>query len=154
MSLLRSGKRTQVAGRDIGKGLQTLINKFKARTVPELLNKIRAWESKEVSRMLAQDREDRVEAIHDQAEMLVSLTDGAVNVADVVDRVEALFTDDGLGVAGVITCSSVHRSKGLEASTVYVLYSTLYPRGTSREEENIEYVAITRAINRLVKVVG
>lgn len=154
MALLRSGKRTVVAGRDIGMGLRGLIRKLKAKSVPDLLNRIRSWEAREVSRMLAQKRDDKVDAIHDQAECLIALCDGAASVGAVEDRIEGLFKDDGLGVAGVITCSSIHRSKGLEADTVFVLYNTLYPRGVSREEENIEYVAITRAKNRLVKVVA
>jgi superfamily I DNA/RNA helicase len=154
MSLLRSGKRARVAGRDIGQGLRTLLRKLKARSVPALIEGIRNWEEREVHRALKAQREDKAENIHDQAEMLISLTDGAKNVDEVVARIEALFTDDGLGVAGVITCSSVHRSKGLEADKVFVLTGTLYPRGVSREEENIEYVAITRAKKVLVKVVA
>jgi superfamily I DNA/RNA helicase len=55
-----------------------------------------------------------------------------------------------MGMAGVITCSSVHKAKGLEAERVFVLAKTL--RGGSREEENIAYVAYTRAKMDLVLV--
>lgn len=161
MSLLRSGKRTRIAGRDIGAGLISLIRKMKARSVPELLKKISAWEQRELERLLArfEGKGDlsqnstymtRQDAIHDQAEMLVSLTDGAPSVSEVEQRITALFTDDGLGVAGMITCSSVHKSKGLEADRVYILADTL--RNNSDEERNICYVAITRAKSTLVYV--
>jgi superfamily I DNA/RNA helicase len=160
MTLLRNGKRTRVAGRDIGAGLSSLVRKFRARSVPELLTKIGAWESRETARVDAMLKtatngrkrtlETKIEGIRDQAEMLVSLTDGAQSVSDVEARIGALFTDDGLGQAGVITCSSVHRSKGLEASRVFVLSDTL--RSHNQEELNIQYVAITRAKDTLVMV--
>jgi len=162
MTLLRSGKRARIAGRDIGAGLKSLVRKFKATSVPTLLQKIASWEAREVSRldvMLAKATngrratlESKIEAIHDQATMLVSLTDGAKNVGEVDARIDALFSDDGLGDAGIITCSSVHKSKGLEARRVFVLAATL--RNNSQEERNIHYVAVTRAIETLVMVAG
>lgn len=161
MQLLRAGKRARVAGRDIGKGLQALIRKMKASSVPQLLSKIEGWAAKEKSRLTTQAAaaqngrkaaiEAKIDAVLDQADMLISLADGAKNVAEVEGRIEALFTDpDGVGVAGVITCSSVHRAKGLEADRVFILRDTL--RGGDIEEENIAYVAITRAKKELVWV--
>lgn len=162
MKLLRSGKRTRVAGRDVGKGLTSLIRKMKARSVPELLAKIEAWATRETARHRAQltkatngrkrALEAKIEAVLDQADMMTSLTDGARNVSEVEARIDALFTDDGLGQAGMITCSSVHRAKGQEADRVFVLRDTL--RNYSIEEENITYVAITRAKKTLVWVKG
>lgn len=160
MALLRSGKRARVAGQDIGKGLVALVRKFKARSVPDLLAKIESWAAREVSRhetAMTQATNGRkktlqakIETIYDQAEMLTSLADGARNVDEVTTRVEALFVDDGLGDAGMITCSSVHKAKGLEANRVFILADTL--RGGTIEEDNIRYVAITRAKNELVWV--
>lgn len=160
MKLLRAGKRTKVAGRDIGKGLTALVRKLRARTVPELLAKIEAWAGREVQkhqRALEAATNGRktalkakIEAIHDQADMLSSLADGAKNVDEIMARVESLFTDDGLGAAGVITCSSVHRAKGMEADRVFILAETL--RDGNQEERNICYVAITRAKHELVWV--
>lgn len=160
MKLLRLGKRTRIAGRDIGTGLKTLIRKFRARSVPDLLAKISAWEKRDVARTTIQlnvatngrkrTLQAKIDGIIDQAEMLSSLADGARNVEEVIDRVDALFTDDGLGDAGIITCSSVHKAKGMEADKVYVLTDTL--RDHNQEERNIAYVAITRAKNTLVYV--
>lgn len=150
MSLLRAGKRTRVAGRDIGAGLKTLVKKMRARTIPEFLKKVDAWMSRETNRALAANRPEKVEAIRDQAEMLMSFADNARSVSEVEERITALFTDDGLGEAGMITCSSVHRSKGLEADRVFILADTL--RASNDEEMNIQYVAITRAKKTLVMV--
>ena len=158
MKLLRAGKRTRVAGKDVGKGLTTLVRKLKARSVPDLLAKIEAWAQRENARHEAALKaatngratalKAKIEATLDQADMLASLAEGARSVTEVEGRIEALFTDDGLGQAGVITCSSVHRAKGLEADRVFVLKDTL--RDNNQEEQNIAYVAITRAKRELV----
>lgn len=160
MRLLRSGKRTRIAGRNIGSGLVILVRKMKGRSVPELLSKIEAWATKTNARHEAQlssatnGRKKtiaaKMEAVLDQAEMLTSLADGAKNVAEVEARIVALFTDDGLGDKGMIVCSSVHKAKGKEADRVFILRDTL--RETTEEEVNITYVAITRAKNELVWV--
>jgi DNA helicase-2/ATP-dependent DNA helicase PcrA len=159
MKLLRSGKRARVAGRDIGKGLVSLVRKLKGRSVPDLLAKIERWSNREIARhdaILAQATNGRrtaiqakIEAISDQALMLTELADGAKSVDEVTARVESLFASDG-AVAGTVTCSSVHRSKGLEANRVFILRDTL--RSGNNEEENIAYVAITRAKQSLVWV--
>lgn len=156
IGLLRSGKRARVAGRDIGKGLLALVRKLAkgaaANSVPEFLERVEGWRSREVTRLEAAKKTSRIEAINDQAEMLIEMASNANSVRDVEARIDALFTDDGLGQAGVITCSSVHRAKGLEAERVFVLKGTLYRMGVTTEEENIEYVAITRAKQTLVWV--
>lgn len=160
MRLLRNGKRCRIAGRDIGKGLIALVRKFRAKSVPDLLGRINTWQTRETIRLTAKfsgkldspTYQQRLEAISDQAEMLCSLTDNCRNVDEVTNRIVALFTDDGLGDAGVVTCSSVHKAKGLEADKVFVLMDTM--RDNSDEERNILYVAVTRAINTLVYVRG
>lgn len=160
MKCLRAGKRTQVAGRDIGQGLVTLIRRLKARSVPELLERIEGWMTREQRRHRAQLEAAspsrraalvaKVEAVEDQANTLSTLTEGATSVAAVEGVITRLFTDDGLGAAGLITCSSVHKAKGLEADRVFILRDTL--RDTTQEAENIAYVAITRAKHTLVWV--
>ena len=147
MSLLKRGTRTVIAGRDVGKGLQGLITKFKAKSIPDLMAKISTWEQRETDRVIKRYQlrpavlEQRTEAIRDQADMLTSLAEGAGSVYDVVNNITTLFADKSAGA--VVTCSSVHRAKGLEANRVFVLADTL--RADKQEEVNITYVAITRA---------
>jgi len=149
MSLLKAGKRARIAGKDVGKGLVALIRKMAARSVPDLMGKIAVWEQREIDRLTKRYQarpaalQQRIEAAQDQAAMLTSLAEGAHSVDDVSAAITTLFTDDGLGAAGVITCSSVHRAKGLEANRVFILAHTL--RSHTQEEINISYVAITRA---------
>jgi hypothetical protein len=70
------------------------------------------------------------------------LAEGAKSVEEIANKVRGLFEDDGLGEAGLITCSSVHKAKGLEANRVFILMKTI--RYHSQEERNIAYVAIDR----------
>jgi ATP-dependent DNA helicase UvrD/PcrA len=154
IKLLRAGKRTRVAGQDIGKGLVTLVKKLKARSVPDLLARIERWASKEISRLNTQLEaatngrkatiQAKIDAINDKAGMLIAMADGAPNVEEIVSRIESLFADKG---EHMIVCSSVHKAKGKEANRVFILRSTLRAGG---EEDNIAYVAITRAKKELV----
>ncbi len=157
LQLLRSGKRAHVAGRDIGKGLITMIRNLKAASVPDLLRKVGTWQEREIRRLTAQITnktkntiEGRLDAIDDQAEMVRALAVEARSVEDVRLKIDQLFADDGLGAAGLITLSSVHKAKGLEADRVFLLSHTF--RDTSQEELNLSYVAITRAKHRLTWV--
>ncbi len=160
MKLLRAGKRTKINGMEIGKGLVNLVRKLKARSVPEFLGKVVSWETKQIVRlkgMLDQAEENRKKFIeskmadvNDRAAMLLELADGAKNVDEIQNRIENLFKDDGLGDAGMIVCSSIHRAKGLEADRVFILEDTL--RQWNTEEQNLCYVAITRAKKTLVWV--
>jgi len=161
MKLLRAGKRTKIAGRDIGQGLIALVRKLKGRSVPDFLGKVAAWEAREVARLqpaLAKATngrkktiEQKIEGIQDKASMLSSLADGAPSVEEIEARITGLFTDDGLGDKGLIVCSSVHKAKGREADRVFILKDTLrFDAGG--EESNVIYVAVTRAKNELVWV--
>ncbi len=159
MRLLKQGKRTRIMGNDIGKGLINLIRKFKATSVPNFLTKVESWCVRESSRVETQIAaatngrkkalQSKLEGIAEKAEMLTSLAEGAKNVQEVLDRIEHLFSDNK-NTEGMITCSSVHRAKGLEANRVFVMKDTI--RYHTKEENNIEYVAITRAKNTLVFV--
>jgi DNA helicase-2/ATP-dependent DNA helicase PcrA len=156
LSLLKNGKRARIAGKDIGKSLSAVIRKIAkgaaAHSIPALLERISVWEKREVDRMLKAGRESQAEMARDKADMLTELATASNSVSDLIGRIEALFTDDGLGHLGVITLSSVHKAKGLEADRVFVLTGTL--RDHDDEERNIQYVAFTRAKTTLVMVHG
>ncbi len=170
MACIRERKRVRIQGRDIGAGLIALVKKLAkgkaSDSLDRLLERIVSWRDKECERARAKDRDDLVEGIIDKAETLLVVADGATGVRDLEGRLADLFADDG--APATVVCSSVHKAKGLEALRVFVLRPTLYPKPFRRhgapdpppevlrlralEERNIEYVAVTRAMQTLVWV--
>lgn len=152
LTLLRNGVRARMAGRDVGGSIMALVNKLKARTIPELLTALSTWERKQVTRFASRGELDQVDRVHDQADVIFALAEDADDIQHVKDKCEHLFVDDG--EADMVLASSVHKAKGLEAERVWLLQQSLYRRGDSQEERNIEYVAITRARVHLTIVEG
>lgn len=155
MKLLRAGKRAKVEGRKVGEGLVALIKKLKAKSIPDFLKKLTAWEEKEIARAKAAAKTEeqankKVDDISDKAECLRELASGMTGLPELNARIADLFAD---GVGGAfIVCSSIHRAKGRETDNVFVLEDTLKDNGI--EEQNIRYVAISRAKHRLTYVQG
>lgn len=154
MTLLKRGVRARVKGRDIGKGIVALVRKLRASSVDELKTKLAARTAKELAAAASIGDEDaraaREQFVRDQEGIVLALAQTAAVVEDVVRKCEELFTDDD--TAGAVTCSSVHKAKGLEAERVYLLAGTF--RSGKLEEDNLRYVAITRAKRTLAWVSG
>ena len=74
---------------------------------------------------------------------------GAVEAPSKICQVTSNGNCDEAGAASVM-CSTVHKAKGLEADRVWILEDTLKSGGL--EEENIRYVAYTRARKELCLV--
>jgi superfamily I DNA/RNA helicase len=77
------------------------------------------------------------------------LAETTQSIAELQQKLTTLFSDEGVS-EGVVMCSTIHRAKGLEAGRVWVLEDTL--KGGNLEEENLRYVAVTRAKDELVLV--
>ncbi len=163
MALLRAQKRVRVQGRNIGEGLASLVRTLStgeaARSLPAFFDRLRRWQERQLARAERLQRPDLAEAVRDKAETLVAIADGATGPQELRVRLESLFADTG--AADAIVCSTVHKAKGLEAQRVFVLRPTLMPPlppgkertpKQVREEQNIQYVAMTRAQATLVWV--
>lgn len=155
LQLLRRKKRARMAGRDIGAGIQTIVRKlgvYEKSPIEDMLTKLNSWESKTCTRLASYGQVALIDRCRDQAAMIRALAEDAEDMGDLTNRVDWLFTDEN--TAKQILCSSVHKAKGLEANRVYILQESLYRRGVTPEEQNIEYVAITRAKSHLTLVTG
>jgi superfamily I DNA/RNA helicase len=157
LKCLRLGKRAKIEGKDIGKGLLNLVNKLATgparKSIGNLLEKLTAWEDREVARARKskdKNADARIEAIEDKAETLRQLAEGLANVEELRTRLNELFEDSN-GHRPKITCSTVHKAKGLESDRAFLLSNT-FRKATDIEEENIRYVAITRAKKELTWV--
>jgi len=149
MYFLKNGRPATIQGRDIGTSLAAFVKKSAANSVVELCEYIEKWRDTECKRLAAKRRD--TQAVEDRAECILALSDGAKTVMDVVNTIERLFADDDN--AKRIVLSSTHKAKGMERDTVWMLAST-YRRRPEIEEENLYYVAVTRARKELYVVHG
>lgn len=147
--LLRKDKKARIVGKNIGEALTALAGKLalSCTTIPEFIASVVRWRDEQIAHWAAAEREDRVEDVRERASMMVDLAEGAGDLDNFYTRLSALFTDETGN--DTIILSSVHKAKGLEANRVFILARTLYTHGRSLEEENLEYVAVTRTKNDL-----
>jgi len=149
MGFLAEDRRAAIQGRDIGAQLAAFVKKSKAQSVESLRSYVEEWAGKECARLAAKHRD--TQAVEDRAACLIALSEGLSSVADVVSRIEGLFADTNDGSR--ITLSTTHKAKGLERDRVWMLSAT-YRRRPGVEEDNLAYVAMTRARKVLVLVEG
>jgi DNA helicase-2/ATP-dependent DNA helicase PcrA len=154
---VRAHKPVRMMGRDIGEGLIAVIKKMRAHTLEELDDAIRAWSDREISKALSKRLEAKAQRIQDQCDTIVAMCEGMPEnertVAHLTTRIRDLFTD----VANTprTTLATVHKSKGMEAHRVFVLDPYLMPSKYAKldwqqvQEENLRYVAYTRALDTL-----
>lgn len=154
--LIRAGRKAVIIGTDIGKGLISLLEKMKAETVHDLLINLDEYKRKEMDKLLLANKASQAASLADKVETLVAISDGCYTMQDVVSKIESVFSDSSEGV----TFSSVHRAKGLQADRVFLLRPELMPHPMAQkdwemqQEENIEYVAVTRTLKELYYVHG
>lgn len=159
LALLREGVRARIEGKDVGASLCSLVRRLgkgRGRTMPGFKEKLSAWEKRELDRAKEikseSTRHDRIELIEDKAQMLREMSAGLQSASELITRIEDLFEDDG---RPSVVCSTIHKSKGLEAERVFILESSFNTkRSGGIEELNIRYVAVTRAMRELVYVIG
>jgi superfamily I DNA/RNA helicase len=149
MALLKEGRRANIQGRDVGASLAAFVKKSRAKSVEALRDYVEDWAKKETARLAAKKRD--TQAVEDRAACLIALSDGAASVADVVARIDELFADKSDGAC--VTLSTTHKAKGLERERVWLLAGT-YRRRPGVEEDNLYYVAVTRAKHTLFLVDG
>ncbi|MCW4051196.1 MAG: ATP-binding domain-containing protein, partial [Candidatus Bathyarchaeota archaeon] len=150
---ISEGKQVHVMGREIGKGLINVIKKAggkRTKTIEELRPKLDRWEQKQIAK--ADRDETKIAAIQDRVECINILAAGLETIAELVSAIESLFSD----AQGGTKLATVHKAKGLEAPRVFILNPDLMPSKWARQEwqqeqeRNLQYVAVTRALETLV----
>jgi DNA helicase-2/ATP-dependent DNA helicase PcrA len=143
LGFLAANKPATIAGRDIGAGLLALVDRSKATSVLDMLAFVEDWRRTEADRLAVRGRDTQV--VEDKADCIAALAEGAADVAEVRARIAALFTDKDDSQR--IVCTTTHKAKGLERQRAWILADTF--SGGTIEEDNLWYVAITRAKTEL-----
>ena len=156
-SFIKRGMKATIRGRDIGKQLETLVDRMKATTIHDLLRKLDVYMHNEMTKLEAAGKESRIASLVDRVETLIALCDGVNDLGDLRYRISSIFDD--VTRSGV-TLSSVHRAKGCESNRVYILHPELMPHPLAKsewqlsQELNVKYVALTRSKSELIFVIG
>jgi superfamily I DNA/RNA helicase len=160
--LLLAGVPANIQGRDIGAGLKALLKSKSGKgcSVSLLMRRLRDYLDRERFKLLGQKRvsKTKIQALEDRVECLLMFCDGAETVEEVLEKIDDMFKDARAGDKRFVLLSSVHRAKGLEAETVWILYPELMPFAKAelpweiKQEWNLRYVAMTRSKRRMVLV--
>lgn len=147
LALLKAGTPANIQGKDLGKSLVSLIKKSKCKDVNAFLDWLAKYEEMEVERLLKAKREPGV--LQDKMECLRHLCEGTNDLEVVKENINRLFYDGG--DKNRVILSTTHKAKGLERDRVFMLADTYRP-GKNIEEDNLTYVAYTRAKRELYLV--
>lgn len=162
---LSKGVGCRIEGKDIGKNLINLANKWKVKELNSLVNKLEEYEAKETQRLRVKGAQTQAALIEDKVACLKVLiekcqSENKHTKPDLIQTIESLFTDSHEdNRKGLVTLCSVHKSKGLEWNKVYLLGRKEYmpSKWANKEwqleqERNLIYVAITRAKETLIEI--
>ena len=151
LRLLQQGMPAVVAGRDIGESLRKLLKRSKAKTIPDLHRFLQVWLTKEHKRFIP-EYPNKYERSQDRAACLDAVSRFCQTPREVDEWLQRMFSD--AEPTDLIVCSTVHKAKGLERDRVWMLsatfgYPNVKPWQDAWSEENIWYVAVTRAHKEL-----
>lgn len=153
-TMIRRGNKAIIKGQDIGEDLINFIERFNADDLHHLESLITEWTDKKHSSLIENGKELAAEAVLDKYETIMAIAQQCRTVMELIEKLRMLFSNK---VQGVVF-SSVHRAKGLEADSIYILHRELlpHPKATQEweieQEKNCEYVAYTRSKNKLIFV--
>ncbi len=168
--LIASGRPAVMAGRDIGKGLINLVNTLikpnKNMPTPAFMILLQDWKDNEINMARAQGKPYKEESVIDKSDSIsaVQSYSMAKDTSALCESIEELFAVDA---DDKILLSTIHRAKGREWETVYILDDWRIPskyakeamrRGDKRgpeqmqQETNLRYVAVTRAKEKLIYI--
>lgn len=161
--LIRRGIACHVEGKAIGAGLIGLLNKWQTNDMETLKTKLDEYLQREVAKFMAKGEEQKAETLSDKVatlHVIISTLPDDATVSNLRKAITSLFGDTPEGTKPkVFTLSTVHKSKGREWKTVYLLdRASLMPSRFARQdwqleqERNLIYVAVTRAQETLIEV--
>jgi DNA helicase-2/ATP-dependent DNA helicase PcrA len=146
-----------ILGRDIGHGLVKMVELMKAQNLDRLEEKLEIYRVREEKKLIDANRDAAVELLNDKVDCVTTFIKNLDENSRTIPGLVALMNKVFDATTGITLCT-IHKSKGLEFKTLYLLNSDLLPSRYAKQdwqkqqEANLEYVAITRAMNKLVYI--
>ncbi len=162
--LIRRGIACHVEGKEIGAGLIRLVTRFNGvSNLSILIERLEAYRDKEVAKLMSQGKEVQAEGVNDRVDTVLAIINGMpadATTADLKTKIDGMFADTPAGQRPAsISLMTIHRSKGLEFKRVFLYGRNKYMPSRFarqawqfRQEANLEYVALTRAMETLIEV--
>ena len=148
LALLKADIPANIQGRDLGKNMMSLIKRSKMTSVTGFLSWLEEYENVELDRLTKLKR--KTDIFSDKLDCLRTLCEGTNGLDGVKNNINQLFYE-GDDRKDRVILSTTHKAKGLERDRVFMLKDTYRP-GTGVEEDNLTYVAFTRARKELYLV--
>lgn len=157
--LLKNKIKSKIRGKEIGEGILALINKTKANTLDQLDNKLQQEQGNLLNKLKNKGvkkplSHPRMELLQEQIDVIQCLAEEAKTLTDLKNTLRNIFSNDTKG----ILLSTIHKAKGLENERIFFLCPELIPSRFAvqpwefEQEENLRYVAVTRAKKELLYV--
>ena len=157
--LMKNKIKSKIRGKDIGEGIISLIIKTGAKTIPDLYEGLSREQNKLLEKLQKRgvrhpSYHPKMEILQQRIEVIQCLANEVDSVKELKSMIENIFSDD---VKGIIL-STIHKAKGLENDRIFFLIPELIPSKFAtmdwqfEQEENLRYVAITRARKELIYV--
>ena len=152
--LIRRNISARVLGREVGASLIELIKLLDPATLGDLEVRLKDHSNKRLEKARKEYESsptkllEAMTKIKDEYSTLKAVMEQSSNLTDLGSNIRRLFGTRDEQRDGVVL-SSIHKAKGLEADNVWYLRTR---KMKGRQEENIEYVAITRVKKALYYV--
>lgn len=168
--LIGKGIPVHFIGRDFGKSIVGLIKALNPTSVIDLYARVEAYLTKERARLNSKKKKGRdidneLENLEDRTSCVLVFAgkmDKNASICELISTIEGFFrvneeeNGNSKEAQNAVRLSSIHRAKGLECDTVLWLYPEIELRVSTEEqqqqEDNLRYVASSRAINTLILV--
>lgn len=164
---LKVGKKAHIRGKDIGSNLKKLVQSMKQDKINVDCREdglfVRLYDDLFTTRNQIMDKSaidaqsamksPIIDAKLDMIKALEVLSEGINTTEELIEKIDEIFPKKDK--KGGISLSTVHKAKGLEANNVYIVCRSLMPSKSAKkdweiqQEQNLMYVAYTRAKNKL-----
>lgn len=159
LKMIGKGHRAIIKGREIGSNLTSIVKKMKTHDMEEFYEKLSDWKEKQINKLnkrKVKPPQSAFDTIEDKFMSINLIADDCESSWDVIKKIESMFSDE---TRNCFVFSTIHKAKGLEADTVYILGPSKIPLKWKGQQEhefqqelNIKYVAYTRGRDKLVFV--
>lgn len=138
-----------IVGKDIRVGLEKLIDKIKGDSISGFKMNLVRHSAAETEKLRRKGKREQAANYEDKCNALLAIASRCPTPSGangIKAKVEIIFRD-GTG----LTLSTIHKAKGLEWETVFLLDWSLLPSpyaetdAQRQQEKNLQYVAVTRA---------